>query len=243
MSEQRRDDDLRDARVSETYRELSSEQTSAALDRKVVGLAEAGAPSKSLTRLLSIKPLAWAATVVLTVSLVLHLQQTPTPDTLLLDEDVMSDAVLPAAEPQPAIQHETMPVVSPARTGRQDDAAVDSAAAPKNAARDADSIAGAEPQSFAPAAETRAKMQEAEEFVAERERSISSFAYAAETTLSVQGRRSLAAPEPRYCSAAETADASSWYRCILALEEDGRLEEAAAERTRLFSAHPDFEVR
>lgn len=243
MSEQTRHDELRDPRVSETYRELSNEQTSAALDRKILDMAEAGTPKRSLTRLLAIKPLAWAATVLLTVTLVLHLQEeTPAPDALLYEEDVMSDAVPLRPEPEPdrATKAEMTPVISPASTGRQDD---DTAAPPSSVARDADANAGNELQSFAPAAETRTKMQEVEEFVAERERSIGSLTDTAEPTLSVQGRRSLAAPEPRYCSDAETADASSWYQCILALEEAGKLDEAAAERTRLFSAFPDFEVR
>lgn len=243
MSEQTRHDELRDPRVSEVYRELSNEETSAKLDRNILDMAEAGAPSRSLTRLLAVKPLAWAATVLLTVTLVVHLQQeTPHPEALLYEEDVMTDAVPLPAAPERAIKREAQQVVAPASSGRQDDVAADTGTPTPAAARDADADAARAVQSFAPAAETRAKMQEVEAFVAERERSISSVTETPEPTVSIQGRRS-AAPEPRYCSEAETADASSWYRCILKLTEDGKLDEAAAERTKLFSAFPDFEVR
>ena len=244
MSEERRHDELRDPRVSETYRALSNEQTSAALDQKILDLAEAGVPSRSLRRLLAIKPLAWAATVVLTVALVLHLQEeTPRPDALLYEDDVMTEALPPSAEPERAMKRGTRSAILPASVGRQDEAGDDTAAPATDDTRDADANIGAASPSFAPAAEARVKMQAVEEFIAERERSISNLADKDETAISVKAARSLAAPEPRYCSDAERADASSWYRCILALEEDGRLDEAAAERTKLFSAFPDFEVR
>ena len=66
---------------------------------------------------------------------------------------------------------------------------------------------------------------------------------AAEVGVSMERRRLQSAPQPRYCDEVETADASSWYQCILRLEEEGNVEEAAAERTRLFSEFPDFQVR
>lgn len=241
MSEQRHNDDFRDSRVSDAYRDLSNEQTSAALDEKVLDMANAGKPKRSLTRLLAIKPLAWAATVVLTVSLVLHVNQAPTPDTLLFEEDVTTDAVPLPSENSGAAIRESQFTDVPASIGRQDDVAAETAGAFDSAAKDAD--VAAEPRSFAPAAATRAKMQEVDEFIAERERATVSLPDNAEATVSIQGRQPLAAPESRYCSDAQTADASSWYRCILALEKDGKLDEAAAERTRLFSKYPDFEVR
>ena len=49
--------------------------------------------------------------------------------------------------------------------------------------------------------------------------------------------------KPRFCDDTETVDASSWYQCILRLEEEERFDEAASERTRLFSEYPDFQVR
>ncbi len=172
-------------------------------------MAKDGVPKRSLSRLLAIKPLAWGATVVLTVTLVVHLQQLEVTETLIFEDEVAADLG-------------------------------DSTAAPR---KDADSPASADLSSFAPAAGARAKMQEVEAMIVEQEPADSSLQEAAEPGLSLKRERLLSAPQPRYCEPTETADASSWYQCILDLEKEGKLDEAVAERTRLFSEHPDFQVR
>ncbi len=209
MSEDRNNDVLHDERLSEAYRALSTEQTSAQLDKAVLDMARVGAPKRSLSRLLAIKPLAWGATVVLTVTLVVHLQQLEVADTLIFEDEVAADLD-------------------------------DSATATR---QDADSPSSADLSSFAPAAGARAKIQEVEAMIVEQEPADSSLREAAESSVSLKRERLQSAPQPRYCGPTETADASSWYQCILDLEKEGKLEEAAAEKTRLFSEYPDFQVR
>ena len=211
MSEDRRHDRPGDEQLSDAYRELSTEQTSARLDEKILDMARTPSPKKSLSRLLAIKPLAWTATVVLTVSVVYQLQQQEVMDTMIFEEEVAVDMAEPAA-------------VAPTP--------------------EADSPTATDMSSFAPAAGARSKLQEVEAMMIEQDAADTSLQQPAERGLSVElGGMRRAAPEPRFCDEAEIADASSWYQCILRLEEEGRLDEAASERTKLFSEYPDFQVR
>ena len=91
MSEDRKHDVLHDEKLSEAYRGLSTEQTSAQLDKAILDMAKDGVPKRSLSRLLAIKPLAWGATVVLTVTLVVHLQQLEVTETLIFEDEVAAD--------------------------------------------------------------------------------------------------------------------------------------------------------
>ncbi|MDJ0916384.1 MAG: hypothetical protein QNJ05_01390 [Woeseiaceae bacterium] len=209
MSEDRGQDMPGDERLSEAYRELSTEQTSAQLDRTILEMARAGSPKKSLSRLLAIKPLAWTATVVLTVSVVYQLQQQEALDTMIFEEDV-------AVEMEPAA---VVPIP------------------------EADSSTSADMSSFAPAAGARSKLQEVEAMMIEQDAADTSLQQPAERGLAVELGGMQRASQPRFCDETEVADASSWYQCILRLEEEGKLDEAASERTRLFSEFPDFQVR
>ncbi len=210
MSEDRINDIASDQHVSETYRALSTEQTSPQLDKAILDMAQAGAPKKSLSRLLAIKPLAWAATVVLTVSIVFQLQQQEVTESLIYEDDV-------------AVEEEAV------------------VGAPR---KDEDSAGLSDMSTFAPAASARSKLQEVEAMIVEQDSADSvSPEPAAELGAAAELGRMQRAPQPRFCEETETADASSWYQCILRLEEEGKFDEAASERTRLFSEFPDFQVR
>ncbi len=210
MSEDRRDDMPGDKQLSEAYRELSTEQTSARLDKAILGMAQTSSPKKSLSRLLAIKPLAWTATVVLTVSVVYQLQQQEGMDAMLFEEDVAVDIAEPAA-------------VAPTP--------------------DRDSPTATDMSSFAPAAGARSKLQEVEAMMIDQDAAETSLQRPAERGLAVELNGMQRSQAPRFCDDTETVDASSWYQCILRLEEEGKLDEAASERTRLFSDYPDFQVR
>ncbi len=210
MSEDRINDIASDQHVSETYRALSTEQTSPQLDKAILDMAQAGAPKKSLSRLLAIKPLAWAATVVLTVFIVFQLQQQEVTESLIYEDDV-------------AVEEEAV------------------VGAPR---KDEDSAGLSDMSTFAPAASARSKLQEVEAMIVEQDSADSvSPEPAAELGAAAELGRMQRAPQPRFCEETETADASSWYQCILRLEEEGKFDEAASERTRLFSEFPDFQVR
>jgi len=69
--------DARDKSVSETYREIANEQAPAHLDKAVLdAAAKAARPRYSRLRSWT-RPAAWAATIMLSVALVLELSQTP----------------------------------------------------------------------------------------------------------------------------------------------------------------------
>ena len=86
-------------------------------------------------------------------------------------------------------------------------------------------------------------MLEVEAMMIEQDSADSSLQEPAERGLPAELGRMQRLAQPRFCDDVEVADASSWYQCILRLEEEGKMEEAAAERTRLFSEYPDFQVR
>jgi len=89
--------DETDALVSARYRELARERAPEHLDRAVLKeAARAARPRYSKLRSWT-RPLAWAATVVLSVVLVLEISQLPAPDEAVFDVPT-SDPALPRQE-------------------------------------------------------------------------------------------------------------------------------------------------
>jgi hypothetical protein len=60
---------------------------------------------------------------------------------------------------------------------------------------------------------------------------------------STDARQSEKRESQRFCTAAESAAAGSWYRCVLKLREDGMKEQAEYEQALLQTKFPDFELR
>jgi hypothetical protein len=139
-----------DERVTQAYRELATERAPDHLDQAVLAKARAAArPQYSRLRSWT-RPLAWAATVMLSVAVVLQIDQTPGPESISFGDAASqsnkqaSEAEVPATEavrdassdmPSPALLDES-PAAAPARslsaaTDDRDDAAVGRAAAKK----------------------------------------------------------------------------------------------------------------
>ncbi len=226
MSERRDQDAPGDPFISAAYRGLSQETTSERLDRKILKDAAAAVPSKRASPLMSLKPWAWAATIALTVTLVLELQQSDAPQVLINEDAAMP--IEASADSNGAIRNE----------------AVDNAIADKDVAADSAKKveAAAEPRSFAPSAVAPATVQQAERMAEQQKVNDLRREDYTPARLSEQHTR-MKRDDRRFCDAAATADASSWYQCVLDLEEAGQFEQAEVERTRLFSNYPDFEVR
>lgn len=112
-----RDKTTADRSVSTTYRQLANERTPADLDEKVLRMAAAEPRVVQRTRRAWMKPVAWAATVGLSLAIVLEITKLPRAP---LDGDgVMPPApteerpalAVPSAEPAPT---EDRPAVAPA---------------------------------------------------------------------------------------------------------------------------------
>jgi hypothetical protein len=72
-----RDKEATDRLVSETYRDLADERAPRPLDEKVLQMAAAAKPAPSLAPGGWMKPVAWAATIGLSLAIVLELTQMP----------------------------------------------------------------------------------------------------------------------------------------------------------------------
>lgn len=72
-----RDDNGRDRLVSDAYRELAKERTPKALDDKVLRMAARAKPARSVIPGRWMKPVAWAATIGLSLAIVMELTQVP----------------------------------------------------------------------------------------------------------------------------------------------------------------------
>ena len=90
--------DETDAQVSAGYRDLARERTPDHLDKAVLrAAARAARPRYSRLRSWT-RPMAWAATVVLSVALVLEISKLPAPDSTLLEEPAREKALESATE-------------------------------------------------------------------------------------------------------------------------------------------------
>ncbi|NOR35373.1 MAG: hypothetical protein GQ577_01365 [Woeseiaceae bacterium] len=89
MTEERNQTDARaDTLVSQAYRDLADERTPEHLDRTIL-MAAAKAARPRYSRFIAwTRPMAWAATVMLSVALVLEVTNSPSPGVLSFDETI-----------------------------------------------------------------------------------------------------------------------------------------------------------
>ena len=137
--------DERDAEVSARYRELAQERTPKHLDKAVLSAAaEAARPRYSRLRSWT-RPLAWAATVVLSVALVLEVSKLPTPDSQVFEvpagDTALESGAADAADDLPDTLAETEApevvapaAVTPARSHEEAPAELGAASAGRTAA-------------------------------------------------------------------------------------------------------------
>ena len=203
--------DTDDRRVTDSYRDLASEQTPVDLDERILAMAVAEARTRyGLTRGW-IRPVAWAATIALSLAFILEISQLtdgPTP------------AELPAATPTP----------TPAGSY------LESAAQPDSAQSDAtsgDSFA-AEDMNRDHEAEEPARMR------ADKARATKAIVDAPAAALHAARSLEKTESAQMYCDEAARRAADSWYECILRLREEGLMAEAASEIEALRDAFPAF---
>lgn len=101
-----------DDRVTQAYRELATERTPVHLDEAVLGRARSAArPEYSRLRSWT-RPLAWAATVMLSVAIVLQVGDVPGPESIVYDK--------PATAPQEEVSEATVPELEAAEDATAD---------------------------------------------------------------------------------------------------------------------------
>jgi hypothetical protein len=107
-------------RVSDAYREIASEATRPEIDERILKLAGSGLRSRYGLARAWVRPLAWAATIALSVALVLELTQQVDVPSAGVQQDVQaeparSDADLPTASEEMDVQLDAAKRMPPAR--------------------------------------------------------------------------------------------------------------------------------
>ncbi|MDZ7644443.1 MAG: hypothetical protein U5K76_09670 [Woeseiaceae bacterium] len=228
-------DESPDGRISGAYRAAASERTPPGLDMAVLErsrAAVAGARKPLITR--SLRPLAFAASLVLGVAVLYELQ--PAFDTL------------PATDSAPAS-------AGPGATAVEDrDAAVEAAGgaapsttdgAPSSRAAQAERETTEQRRELAapaaPAPDARLRLQESTRSARQSLDEAAGTSPAALATDREPALQKAAEPDAaRYCEEDETTTPERWWRRIAALAAAGRAEAAMQERRRLAAGFPAF---
>ena len=263
-----RRNDVTDAEVSKTYREIATERTPASLNERVLRAANARTGHGYSRTISWLRPMAWAATIGLCLAIVIELS-----DVSQLGEPLPERrSIEPAASPEEsAVKAKESPVglAAPAADGRIDIGSEDkrernlpAAAALENAGRDeaaaALESAGDDGSAATPAPETRRDsprrnadtrgfeisdapiLEEAEELARMRQ-GPNQEADLAATSLATRSALPDAAV-PARCDDDVRASPESWFECIEELEEGGFDTAAEQELTELKAAFPEFKI-
>lgn len=218
MTEDRNQSDATtDTFVSQAYRDLANERTPEHLDRTVLRAAAKEARPRYSKFIAWTRPTAWAATVMLSVALVLEVTNAPSPGVASFDETISASEVRsPEADakddrPVDSIEESVVPASERVKKQRNDMRQKATATAEQEI----------EPQ------------QPAGPAVMEQE-------LAAGRSLAAAGAFSAPVAD---CDEDAVATPQTWFECIVALENAGRDEAAREQRALLAEAFPDFDPR
>jgi hypothetical protein len=230
MSNERDESPVRtDESVARAYRNLADERAPEHLDRAVLGsAARAVRPGYARSRAWT-RPLAWAATIALSVAIVLELTRTPAPEEIA---SWQAPAALDEAE-----------AVAPANRARRDAGKTSAEGRSVDLIQDArDKTRPVQKTAVPVVPESRAhdESRAADSPVAAADQS-SLHALAPEPAAAASGAET-AVSDPGRCPAEATRQPSTWLECIGRLERAGLVDEAAEERELLRDAFPGFEL-
>jgi hypothetical protein len=218
MTEDRNQSDATtDTFVSQAYRDLANERTPEHLDRTVLRAAAKEARPRYSKFIAWTRPTAWAATVMLSVALVLEVTNAPSPGVASFDETISASEVRsPEADakddrPVDSIEESVVPASERVKKQRNDMRQKATATAEQEI----------EPQ------------QPAGPAVMEQE-------LAAGRSLAAADAFSAPVAD---CDEDAVATPQTWFECIVALENAGRDEAAREQRALLAEAFPDFDPR
>ncbi len=247
-----------DARVSGIYRETATERTPERLNRRILAKAAHATQSRYARSIHWTRPLAWAATIVLCLTITLQVTRVPAPDSLpattpaapLRQESV--EAVSPVAREQSAVDGKVSKVAADAPDKDELDRAImtpattseDVAAAHKRAPAELSEQTAAEEGVASGVAEFELRdtqmLRRADELVKVQIGEANDAAPASARALTASSAAS--AKHVDHCDEEARETAESWLSCIESLEQAGLHEAARQQREQLAEAFPDFEM-
>lgn len=213
-----------DTLVSQAYRDLAEERAPEHLNRKILKAAAQEARPRYSRLIAWTRPMAWAATVMLSVALVLEVTRTPSP------EVVSSDEMLGKYEVQAPRADASQ--VAPLEEEEARKRTADLPASPEFKLRDEDIL------------------EQGKELARMQEGSVSQpsldAAVSAEADQEITVGRSLPAAAAfsaplADCDEDAVATPETWLECIEDLEDAGEGNKAREERARLAEAFPGFD--
>jgi len=248
-----------DAGVSEAYRDTTEDRTPESLNRAILDQAAKAARPRYSRLILWTRPMAWAATVMLSVAIVLQLTQAPVPESSsfgdgtydmeapadapvgALEEAVMSDEATNAVPKTEALRS-TAKQVAPAALSearQRPEQTKATVAEQEQAAPEFDvSELKAKDQDMLQRADDMARMREGDN----REAAPINAPPQSFSTGAGMMRLVSEPAAPLACDETATAAAESWLQCITNLEAAGLNDAAREERKLLAAAFPDFDT-
>lgn len=222
-----------DPRVSEEYRAIATETTPPELDSKILSMAaDEARPRYGLARAWS-RPLAWAATIGLSLAFVLEMSQLGDVNAPVVDADIANTLEERVVEDQAAGRTSDVSQLRQELDKRSDAPAAakvgSPAAAEPEPALDGTSVS----DDFA--ASDMSLLREAEEQARARSGPARAVAVDAEIAAFAEKKEQL-----EYCDSAARLSASTWYACIKDLRESGQADDADRELEALHLKFPDF---
>jgi len=222
-----------DETVSRAYREIADESAPERLNQAILGLARKAARPRYARSRAWTRPLAWAATVALSVAVVLEVMQLPAPDSVSFDK-VEPEAGVQRDAPLDALEEELPAAIAPGRTSNfaaqppeksdlmRKTAAKSEPVFEERKRKASEKIAEPAPAIAAPASADVFEMAD------DREEAIRMQGFALSSSIAV-------------CPDELTREPSTWLECIEELEAAGRSDEASEQRRLLRETFPDFE--
>lgn len=254
MTSERNNTGEHDEALSRVYRELSAETTPAALDDRVLREARAAARSGYTAPKRWMRPLAWAATVTLTISILVHMAELPAPDDTLppamVEQEPPAETLAAPGAPEAELRRD----LTESTDNLERSLAIEAApapAAPGAPAERRERALQAEAARDADAAEANATLEEAARAMPEadmlrrasdlaRQQDAGSEAAPAATSFAFSALEGTQVES--HCDETARASAATWYECVVTLREAGLAEAADKELAELARAFPDFEI-
>jgi hypothetical protein len=259
-------DGVTDTLVSRTYRESASERVPEALDRAVLRQARHNSSQRYSRSVIWLRPMAWAATIGLSLAIVLEFSDLPRPESVEIeapalseDEHVIEEIVTSGPEKTNVIEHDKEERLEQRARKTVDEAGrvnlgnvpqLSKTRTPEQAPIPANTIGLVEPR---PADDAPARSLADKKIVRVQEAPILEEAealarqqaeYSKEAVVSSFAySTSPAAAIPMPCEAVDRETPESWLECIEELDEAGLDDIAGLQREQLQLAFPDFEMR
>lgn len=224
-----------DPRVSEEYRAIATETAPPELDGKILSMAaDEARPRYGLARKW-FRPLAWTATIGLSLAFMLELSQLHDVDIPVVDADVASALEGRTVEDQAAGGAPDGTRVRQELDKRADAPATATVSAPSAAAAPEPALKSTSVSDEFAASDMRL-LREAEEQA--RARSGPARAVAVDSDIAAFAEKK---EQVEYCDSDARLSAQTWYACIEDLRESGQADNADLELEALRLRFPDFE--